>query len=191
MTGHDGRMRRVVMLVTAWLAAAAVAIAVAWQGVGIVTRNVTDDRTPALAASEVRQLAEERDTDARTTTTSATSPTVGPSVTSLPSATTTTTRPGTVASTTPANAPLTTTTTAAPATAETRTYNVVGGSTALRFAPEGVMVLWATPNDGFDVDVEPENANGVRVEFESDSHRSRVEGWWDGGPQERVREDPR
>jgi hypothetical protein len=31
----------------------------------------------------------------------------------------------------------------------------------------------------------------VRVEFENDSHRSRIEGWWDGGPQDRVREQPR
>ena len=36
--------------------------------------------------------------------------------------------------------------------------------------------------------VEPEHGNGVKVEFESEAHESRVYGWWDGGPVERVSE---
>jgi hypothetical protein len=61
----------------------------------------------------------------------------------------------------------------------------------LRFSSSGVTVLWANPNAGFDVKVEGENANGVKVLFESSSHRSRIDGWWDGGPQDRVREENR
>lgn len=189
-------MGRVVTFAAAWVAAAAVAVAVAWQGVGIVTSQVTDDRPAALASGEVRQLAE----GARTTTTvpaPAVPVTTAPSV-SFPGATTTALppAPATVPLTTTtapatATAPTPATTTTVPVAAETRTYNVVGGSVSLRFAPTGVTVVWATPNSGFEVDVEPENTNGVRVRFESDAHRSRVDGWWDGGPRDDVREVPR
>lgn len=155
---HDGRVRRIVTLAAAWLIAAAVAVAIAWNGVGIVTRQVTDDRPASLDPDEVRELA---GAAAAPTTTLATAPTTEP-------------------------AP-------AAGSATTRTYNTVGGSAALRFTPEGVTVLWATPHAGFDVEVEVErdDGDGVRVEFESDSHRSRVEGRWAGGPKDRVREQAR
>lgn len=73
--------------------------------------------------------------------------------------------------------------------AETRTYNVQGGTAALRFTTAGVTVVFANPAAGFSVAVEPEHGNGVKVEFESDSHESRVDGWWADGPVDRVRED--
>ncbi|HKA85128.1 MAG TPA: hypothetical protein VKD21_14745 [Acidimicrobiales bacterium] len=84
-----------------------------------------------------------------------------------------------------------TSTTAPPAdpSATTRTYRMQGGVVALRFSPAGVEVVGASPADGFTVDVEPEHGNGVKVEFESDAHRSRVDAWWDGGPQVERRED--
>ena len=66
----------------------------------------------------------------------------------------------------------------------------MGGTAALRFSPGGVTVVFANPANGFDVEVEPEHVNGVKVEFESEAHTSRVEGWWDGMPQERVEESP-
>lgn len=146
-------MRRSLTFTAAWVVAAGVATTAAWQGVGLVTNQVTDDRPPALAAAEVRDKLDD-------------------------SSSTTTAPPGS-----------TTTSTSTVEPTVTRTYDVDGGSTALRFAPSGVTVLWSTPKPGFDVDVEPEHGNGYRVEFESDSHRSRVEGWWDGGPQDRTRED--
>jgi hypothetical protein len=64
-----------------------------------------------------------------------------------------------------------------------------GGVVTLSFSPAGVDVVGATPNEGFTVDSEPEHGNGVKVEFESDAHRSRVDAWWDGGPQVERRED--
>ena len=155
-----------------WLVAAAVAVAISWQGVGIVTSQVTDERPASLSADEVRELAGGAGSTATTT----------PSVSTADPTTTAAPPSATMPSTT---APATS------APAETRTYNVVGGSVALRFLPQGVTVVWATPNAGFSVDVEPENGNGVQVEFESDTHRSRVDGWWADGPQDRVREDPR
>ena len=47
----------------------------------------------------------------------------------------------------------------------------------------------ATPKPGFTVDIGDSHDGGVRVEFENDDHRSRLDGWWDGGPQDEVRED--
>jgi hypothetical protein len=158
-------VRRLVTYTAAWAAAAVVAVVLAWQGVGIVTRQVTEDRPQSLSAGEVGDLASQAnpapDPSASTTSTTAPAP--------------------------PTTAPPATTGTAA--AAETRTYNVVGGSVTLRFAPEGVTVVLATPNPGFAVAVEPEHGNGVKVEFDGDSHRSRVDGWWESGPHERVRED--
>lgn len=187
--------------------AAAVALAVAWQGVGVVANQVTEDRPAALSAAEVRDRLEETTTSTTSTTSTttssssapgeATTSTAGAAVpgtqgapTSVPSggpAPTSTSPPATTATTAPAD-PGTTTTTA-PA-GETRTYNLVGGSVSLRFSPSGVTVVLANPNPGFDVSQQPEQGNGVKVEFRSDTHRSRVDGWWDGGPQDRVREEP-
>ena len=65
----------------------------------------------------------------------------------------------------------------------------MGGTATLRFCPAGVTVVVATPAPGFTVDISETHGGGVRVEFESDDHRSRLEGWWDGGPQDEVGED--
>ena len=147
------------MLVAVWLVTAIGAVLLAWQGVSVVADQVTDDRPPPLAASEIdAQLAKEDEPTSTSATTQASTPT--------------------------------TTSAAAPATAsETRTYNVRGGTASLQFRPEGVTVVFANPAPGFTVDVEPEHGNGVKVEFESDSHESRVDGWWAGGPVDRVEED--
>jgi hypothetical protein len=77
----------------------------------------------------------------------------------------------------------------ADASATTSTYRMQGGVVTLRFSPAGVEVVGATPFEGFTVDSEREHGNGVKVEFESDAHRSRVDAWWDGGPQVERRED--
>ena len=50
-------------------------------------------------------------------------------------------------------------------------------------------MLFATPNPGYQVRSEPTDGGGWRVEFDGDDGRSRVEGWWDGGPQDRVDDD--
>lgn len=114
--------------------------------------------------------------------------------------TTTTSSPPT--STTAAPTPTTTgppTTTAPPTTVPaptttqpegaTETFVLVGGTTSVRYEAGDVTVLWATPNDGFTVDIEPESP-GWKVEFRSDTHRSRVDVWWSNGPQSEIREEP-
>ena len=84
--------------------------------------------------------------------------------------------------------PSTTTTTTVAAPAQTQQFNLVGGSTAISFSATGVTVLWANPNPGFDVDIEPESP-GWKVEFRSDDHRSRIDVWWSGGPRHEIREE--
>lgn len=165
----------------AWVVAAIGALGLAFWGVGVVGDQVTGDRPSPLSASEVALRA--------TSTTTAPPTSVGPAPPTTAVGPATSAAPATTVPDRPA---ATTTTTAAPpppASGETRTYNLTGGSASLRFTPSGVTVLWADPNAGFDVEVEPEGT-GVKVEFESESHKSRVDGWWDGGPQDRVREDP-
>jgi hypothetical protein len=75
-------------------------------------------------------------------------------------------------------------------TAELRTYQLQGGTVSVSYSPDGVEVVQGTPQTGFTRKVEPEGP-GIRVEFESDGHRSRLDAWWDGAPRERIREDTR
>lgn len=173
--GHHGRVRRTPLLVIGWLAAGAAAVGAASAGVAMVSDQVTESRPAPLNAAEVAQeLAEQ------------------PSTTAAPSSTTTETTPTSSPPTTAVGPPAPTTTVPPPPTtapAIVRTYSLVGGTATLRFSAAGVTVVTATPNAGFDVEVEPEHGNGVKVEFERQGHKSRVSGWWDGGPRDEVREE--
>lgn len=190
-------MRRTLGLAALWLVAAAVAGLVAWQGVAVVGDQVTDERPAPLAASEIEaRLAEASATSTEPPASSTTSTTTPPTTTSPP-ASPTTGPTGPSPSTTGAQPPPPTTAappppppSTAPPT-ETRTYNLVGGTATLRFSPAGVEVVFANPAPGFIAEVGHGDGNGIRVEFEADHHESRVDGWWDGGPVDRVREDPK
>jgi hypothetical protein len=191
-------VRRTLSFVAAWLVVAVLALVVAWQGVSVVVDQVTNRRPAPLGAEEVRrQLELEAAAAVATTATGPTSTvvtvTATPATPAAPAASTSTVAAAVPPPTAAPPAPAPTSppaTTAAPPVAETRTYNLVGGTAALSFSPSGASVVFATPEPGFEVDVGSQDGNGVRVEFESEDHRSRVDGWWDGGPQERVREEP-
>jgi hypothetical protein len=73
------------------------------------------------------------------------------------------------------------------APAQVLTFDLVGGTTSISFSAQGVEVLWATPRPGFTVRID--GGSTARVEFRSDEHDSRIDAWWDGGPQTSVRED--
>lgn len=186
------RARRAIPLAVAWVAAAVIAVAVASWGVALVGRSVTEERPAALASAEVEErLAEVASTAPGSSTSTTLPPTEETATTEVGS-------DGTVPATSaPGPAPTTTVppaTTAPPPTAapagETRTYTLVGGTASLRFTPSGVTVVFANPAQGFDVEIEPEHGNGVKIEFENDAHESRLDGWWDGGPQDRIEERP-
>ena len=131
-----------------------------------------------LEGNQVRVRIRDRRTDTRTevmvpasdspsgSTSSSTSTTVPTSSTTVPTSSTTVP---------------TSSTTVPPVEAETITFTLTGGTTAISFSASGVTVLWATPNPGFDVKIEPESP-GWKVEFRSDTHRSRIDAWWNGGP---------
>lgn len=170
-------MRRILTYVAVWLVAGATAVTLASLAVSTVGNQVTGSRPSPFSADEVRaELAVEDET---TTTGSA-----GATTTTLPPSVTSPTTGGS-----PTTAPQVPSTTAVPAQpAEIRTYNLIGGTATLRFEPSGVTVQEATPKPGYSVEVEPDDSNGWQVTFDGESHRSRVEGWWDGGPQDQVEE---
>jgi hypothetical protein len=202
-------VRRTALFVVAWFVAGSAAVALATAGVSMVGNQVTGSRPSSLSAAEVEaQLAGDGVTTSTTTAVTGTPGGAGEAGTS-------TTAPGTdgggggggtegpLTTAPPAGSgggggqPAPPTTSAAPPTtapppaadpSETRTYLLVGGTATLRFAPTGVTVVVASPNAGYAVDVEGTHGNGVRVEFRSEEHRSRVEGWWDGGPQDDTEE---
>lgn len=84
---------------------------------------------------------------------------------------------------------------AAPTAPLTTTFPLTGGTATVRFSPDEVAVLSAVPAAGFetDVDTDEDDDTGdgqIRVEFESDTHRSRLDVWWDGAPRHRIQEQP-
>jgi hypothetical protein len=194
-------MRRVALYGIGWIAAAAVAVLLAWQGVGLVGRNVTDTHPRALTADEAREALGEGSVPGEPSGSgpAATSPPGGSPSPGASHTSSTTSRPRATATTAPSSSPSTATSPSStspsgPATAPTtagvvRTYNLVGGSAALRFEPGKVTVVWANPNPGFRADIDSRDGGGVRVRFDGDSHRSEVEAWWDGGPRDRTDED--
>lgn len=202
-------MRPGLLLGGGWALATAVAVAVAVQGVGFVGREVTDRRPPALSVEDVRAALRDGEppagSTATSTTTSSTSTTIvgdGPSEPATAAA-----RPasgsrspsGSGAASggsgaTPA-APSggsggTGTTSPAPSST-TRTYTLVGGSASVRFEPGKVTVLWATPNSGYEVDVETYAPDRVEVRFRSETHESELTAWWDGGARDAIEEEAR
>ena len=176
-------MRRTIAFVTLWFLAGAAATTVAWLGVSTVSDQLagSGSHPDPLSSEEVAAQA----AGAPTTTTT-------PETGSTSTSTTSTTLPGGTTTTTVRSTPTTVTppTTAAPAAQPVvRSYDLEGGSATLRFSPSGVTVVVAKPKPGFSVDIGDSHSGGKRVEFESDDHRSRLDGWWDGGPQDEVREE--
>jgi hypothetical protein len=169
-------VRRSFTFVVLWLLAGAAATTVAWLGVSSVSDELAGSAShpDPLSAEEIQAEV----AAGASTTTTVTPPTQTTTTTVLDGGTTTT-EPG---------VPATTTTTPPPVTATTRSYDLVGGTVTLRFSPAGVTVVVATPAPGFDVEFGDSHDTGKKVEFESEGHKSQVEGWWDGGPQDEVRE---
>lgn len=183
--------------------ATVVAVAVAVQGVGFVGREVTDERPGALSVDEVRAALREGNAGTEPTTTSSTSTSTSVAG-SASGPTTTVARPspggrvasgassggssGPSASGTSGGASGAGTPAPAPSPI-VRTYNLVGGSASIRFESGKVTVQWATPNSGYEVDVETYAPDRVEVRFRSEGHESEVTAWWDGGPRDEIDEE--
>jgi hypothetical protein len=192
-----------IALFVLWLGGTAAAIGVAWAGVAVVDNQVIDP-APAINVVGNPQAVTERQS---TPTTSAppaasfavqSSSTTGgiggtqPPTSAAPANQRPTTEASPTTQTPTTQAPTTQTpTTQTPTTqaATSETYALVGGTAAVSFSADGVVVLWATPNPGFTVKVESASP-GLKVEFRADHHRSRVDVWWATGARHTIREEP-
>jgi hypothetical protein len=173
-------MRRTIGFVALWLAAGVAATTVAWLGVSTVRDELAGSQShpDPLSAEEISdELAA-----APSTTLLEDAPTVS-------STTTTVASPSSTTTTTTVVAPAPPTTVAPPDESVVRSYDLVGGDVTFRFSPSGTTVVVASPASGFTTEVGDSHSGGATVEFESESHKSRIDAWWDGGPQTEVREE--
>lgn len=208
---------KAVTLVLLWLLGSATAIAVAWSGVGVLDNDLVAP-APAVvdAGGEVGLVSESIDpfdddidpleesesledsetlTDRASLEGTASGPTssdrsalaVAGDDPSRPASTTSTVTTDPTATTGTAST-ITSPGAVNPGQYVTKTFSLTGGATAIKFSPSSTKVLWATPNPGYEVRIEPES-EGVKVEFRSDDHRSRIDAWWDGGPRHEIREE--
>lgn len=192
--GHTFPMRSKSFLAVIWAVATVVAVAIVWQSLGFVSTRTEDDDT-ALGDSSTTSVV----TPASSVTSAGAGPDasggagdVDPSATTAPLAT----LPG--GSLPPVTDPSVTTSTRPPAASTTlgvgvpadavdQTFELVGGTAVVRYSSTGVTVLYAVPANGYQAKVEPEGS-GMKVEFRSGDRRSRVDVWWDNGPQHSVQE---
>lgn len=187
--GHTLPMRSKSFLAVIWAVATVVAVAIVWQSLGFVSTRTEDDGTALGGGSTTSVVtpgtpAPSGGTDVGTG--------VDPAATTAPPAT----LPG--GSLPPATDPTVTTSTTAPTASTTlsagvpadavdQTFELVGGTAVVRYSSTGVTVLYAVPANGYQARVEPDDG-GMKVEFRSKGHRSRVVVWWDDGPQHSVSE---
>lgn len=172
-------MPRPTLVVIGWMAATAAAVGVATAGVSAVAGRVVDPLPPTVG----RELADVAPTpgEDRPTGTPSTAPPSDP-----PAAPT----PEVVEPSPSPTSPASSDDTPRPARdAEVRSYVLVGGAATLRFEPGRVTVVSAEPAQGFVLEVEGNGTAEVRVEFDSDDHRSRLRGSWEDGPRERIEEE--
>lgn len=177
-------MTRGLQYLAAWSATTAVAVALSWLGIRFVLDAGVPER-PRVVAGPTQSSAI-RSTAATTTTT----------VAPVPTTTTTTVAPvvATVVPTT-TTVPVTTT---PPLPSENgtwteengrpvylRSFRLHGGVAAIRFSPDDMQPISATPRQGFAATVE-QPADAVVVEFTGPGHTSRLEATWVGGPQWRI-----
>ena len=175
-------LRRVLLFVT-WLAGTLLATAVVYEAVHMVAGQVTELHADALPQAGVGQAAKPTPTPslAPTATPSAATPTApssSPGGSPAPDATPPAT--GTGSASTPPAPPN-----------DTRTFSLVGGTASVTCSGSQITVNWATPNSGFEVEIDSSSGGGtIEVRFRSDTHESRLEAWCSGGQvQSSIREE--
>lgn len=186
MTEHS-TMRRKLGTVLAWIVATLVSIALAMSAVGSVRNEVTNRPAPLRATAETVAQLQPAETTVTTevTTTAATSTIVAttPPPPSTTAATTTSKAPQNATSSTTTTSPPTTTaaptttsttTTAAPGSDYFETVQLIGGWVRLRVSGDDVFLDGAVPSPGFSLDIKKDGPESVEVEFESDSHESKL-----------------
>ncbi len=180
-------MRRYWGIAAAWLAATALSVLIASAAVAGIRDRVAEtpvalgapttsttvaplgiSRSTTVPPSTTTVLEEATDTPLASTAAPAPDTTVAVSTTTTtapPASTTTTT------TTTTAPPPPTTTTTVAPTT---QTYTLIGGSVTLSVGDGEVWVVSAVAAPGFRTEIEKAGPVEVKVEFESNDHKSEL-----------------
>lgn len=204
-------MRRFLVIGAGWLAATAVATAVAVGAVGLVGRGVTDrPQLTVLAGAELPGVVE---------TTSSTAP-MGSSTSSAPTSTlpTSSTAPATQGSTSPTTTPRSSTSTAVsgsstttvpptsvpsttvpssstvptttqPAATGPFAYAAAGGSVTIACIGDTIRFDGAVPTVGYSAEVKDAGPGRVRVEFSTESREDEIRVECVGGlPQPEIRE---
>ena len=115
-------------------------------------------------------------------------PTEAPTAQQQPTETPTATQPSPSATPRPPEPTPQPSPTATAVPTQTITFDLIGGTASVSFAPNEVHVLWATPEPGFTADI-GNSGPGQRVRFRSDDGESQLEVWWDAGPQWSIDED--
>ncbi|CCH33318.1 hypothetical protein ABZ816_18660 [Actinosynnema sp. NPDC047251] len=194
-------MTRGLRYVALWSASTAVAVALSWLGLRSVLDAGVVER-PVILAGPTQSTAVPATTTTTTTPTVTTTTAPAPVVvtTTEPARTTTTT-------TTPTTTTTTTTTTATvnalPSDSGTwardqngeqvylRSFQLRGGSAAIKFSPTDMEPISATPRQGYAANIE-QPAHAVVVEFVGPGYVSRLEAMWiNNGPLWRTLEEAR
>ena len=180
-----------------WVVATLASIALATSAVGSVRNEVTNQPSPLRATAEtVAQLDPATTTvgpsgapstsagsttssEATTvpSTTAATSTSSSTTTEAVQNATSSTTTTSTTAPPTTTTVPPTTsstTTTAAPDDDYFETVQLIGGWVRLRVSGDKVFLAGSVPSPGFSMEIKEDGPNSVVVEFESDSHESKL-----------------
>lgn len=179
------KMRRYLGVGVAWLGATIVSVAIASAAVAGVRDRVVETPVAMGAPTTTTTVASATtSTFAATTTTSTTTSTTEPPATTSTTSTTVAdveqTTSTTAAPETTTTTSTTTTTTVAPSPSY-ETYSLVGGTVTLAWGDGVVSVAAVDPNLGYRAETEQEGPAEVKVEFESNDHKSVLRAYFDDG----------
>lgn len=165
-----------------WLLGTAAAVVVGWSAVQAIASQVVERRPEPLSAQVVNRL------QASPFPSSSPFPSPSPEsahesprpVPTIPPASPPPPSPQATAPPTPSGS-VGSTPNPSPARSS-RTFTLQGGIASVSCQSNQIFLDWATPNSGFQVEVEWHNSNSVlEVRFRSDTHESRLESWCSGG----------
>lgn len=194
-SGQDGRVKRRLLPVIAWIGATGLSIAVANAAVGSVRDQVSDAPNLSLAtATATASVATAPSTSLVPTAIAPTSSTAPATTVGATSATPVTPTTTTAAVSTKGPAPTTSataavsttspapTTTATPAS-EIKTYSVTGGTVSIEVFNDRIVLLGAVPASGWSVDEVEQSNKKIEIEFKADEDESKFKAKLEDGGQ--------
>jgi hypothetical protein len=159
-----------VLLALTWCAATALATVVTWQGVSFVGARVTNGAMPVLSQAAIEEALRTTKPSRGSKRTKLSTPAVEPQV---PTATPTAERRPSRTPTPTARRAIRSPATAAPR-AVTSTWQVAGGQVSARCRGQAIALLYATPTDGWNMEIEEDGPGRVEVHYESRTAESEL-----------------